>query len=287
MSRNGLYSTDLNLLFYCWFCLSVTFLNIHLASGAVDPESQAVEDLRNEEIEQVLSVSRAAAARGEVPVIIGDLNAAPNLCPSNYRMFLEKGWRDSFLLAVKGEEEGDPFRELIRLDSMNNANNDRQCYSASRRLVAAKVMQAMERVERVLGLSDETVMKLGLFTRDESNASLQQPQNERSESHTEGNRKTTRNIMDCCKRRRGNTYPEQRPLKRQNRCLRRLNHRRLKRSQNRNSQGRTRSGTSTPGSSCSCTSTGAEDSKSGSHEDTTEENSKIINVVCESLFLVF
>lgn len=94
----------------------VTFINIHLASGAVDPESSTLEMLRNEEILQVLQVCQAAENRGEVPVIIGDLNAAPNVCPSNYKAFLQRGWRDAFLLAVRGAEVNNTTEELERLE---------------------------------------------------------------------------------------------------------------------------------------------------------------------------
>lgn len=93
----------------------VTFVNIHLASGAVDPESTSLEALRNEEIEEVLNVCQLAASRGEVPIIVGDLNAAPNLCPSNYRKLCETGWRDAFLVAARGEE--DPRIEVAALDA--------------------------------------------------------------------------------------------------------------------------------------------------------------------------
>lgn len=49
--------------------------NIHLASGAVDPESPYVEALRSAEILQVLSACEDAGHRGEVPIVVGDLNA--------------------------------------------------------------------------------------------------------------------------------------------------------------------------------------------------------------------
>lgn len=54
---------------------SVAIFNIHLASGAVDPESRYVEDVRAAEIRQLLKACDAAADKGLVPIIIGDLNA--------------------------------------------------------------------------------------------------------------------------------------------------------------------------------------------------------------------
>lgn len=141
----------------------VMFLNIHLASGAVDPESEALEQLRNDEIRQALAVCSDAAIRGEIPVIIGDLNAAPNLCSSNYRVFLERGWRDSFLLAVKGEEARDPYRELTRLDSWNTISGRRVNHrdrNHDRNSVSVKVAQSMSKVKKVLGLSEDTLKRL-------------------------------------------------------------------------------------------------------------------------------
>ncbi|PFH37276.1 hypothetical protein BESB_037340 [Besnoitia besnoiti] len=75
----------------------VALFNIHLASGAVDPESPYVEALRSAEIQQVLSACEDAGVRGEIPVVVGDLNAAPDLCASNYKSFVERGWRDCWL----------------------------------------------------------------------------------------------------------------------------------------------------------------------------------------------
>ncbi|KAJ1613086.1 sphingomyelinase C precursor [Cryptosporidium canis] len=74
----------------------ITLFNIHMASGAVNPESETIETLRNKEIEQLLGACDNAIRRGEIPVIIGDLNAAPNCCGSNYNYFIDRGWRDCF-----------------------------------------------------------------------------------------------------------------------------------------------------------------------------------------------
>lgn len=57
------------------FAFSVALFNIHLASGAVNPESRYVEDVRAAEIRQLLRACDAAADRGLVPLVIGDLNA--------------------------------------------------------------------------------------------------------------------------------------------------------------------------------------------------------------------
>eukprot|EP00918_Siedleckia_nematoides_P061501 GHVU01134232.1.p1 GENE.GHVU01134232.1~~GHVU01134232.1.p1 ORF type:complete len:178 (-),score=54.40 GHVU01134232.1:41-574(-) len=79
----------------------VTVLNIHLASGAVNPESEALEEMRNQELDQVLGVAEEAARRGRIPVIIGDLNASPTCCASNYCHVTGRGWRDGFGLAAR------------------------------------------------------------------------------------------------------------------------------------------------------------------------------------------
>ncbi|KAK2197370.1 bifunctional Endonuclease-exonuclease-phosphatase superfamily/Endonuclease-exonuclease-phosphatase [Babesia duncani] len=77
------------------------FYNMHMASASVNPESRHVENLRLEEVKQLLKTSRESAKRGFIPIIIGDLNAAPNTCASNYSLFLTDGWTDSYLAAKK------------------------------------------------------------------------------------------------------------------------------------------------------------------------------------------
>ncbi|PHJ17726.1 endonuclease exonuclease phosphatase family protein [Cystoisospora suis] len=91
--------------------------NIHLASGAVDPESPYVEALRSAEILQVLSACEDAGQRGEVPIVVGDLNAAPDLCASNYKSFVERGWRDCWLL-VHGNREALLKHHLVHQEQM-------------------------------------------------------------------------------------------------------------------------------------------------------------------------
>lgn len=59
-------------------------------------------------------------------MIIGDLNAAPNICASNYKAFLQRGWRDAFLLAVRGSEVDDTFAELKKLELWQAAENQRK-----------------------------------------------------------------------------------------------------------------------------------------------------------------
>ncbi|KAL8427981.1 hypothetical protein Efla_004239 [Eimeria flavescens] len=70
----------------------IAVFNMHLASGAVDPESRYVEDVRAAEIRQLLKACDAAADRGLIPLVI-----APHLCASNYKCFVERGWRDCWL----------------------------------------------------------------------------------------------------------------------------------------------------------------------------------------------
>lgn len=47
---------------------------------------------------QGLQAARAAAARGESAVFIGDLNAGPEASPDNYKMILDAGFRDAYLV---------------------------------------------------------------------------------------------------------------------------------------------------------------------------------------------
>ncbi|KAK6588069.1 sphingomyelinase C precursor [Cryptosporidium xiaoi] len=96
----------------------LTLFNIHMASGAVNPESETVESLRNKEIEQLLSACDYAIRRGEIPIIIGDLNAAPNCCGSNYQYFIDRGWRDCFEY-IKSE-----FRDSTSASSKINSQNN-------------------------------------------------------------------------------------------------------------------------------------------------------------------
>ncbi|KAH0478488.1 MAG: hypothetical protein KVP17_005180 [Porospora cf. gigantea B] len=77
----------------------VCLLNVHLASGAVNPESEQMENLRNKQLAQVLDIVRSVARRNECPVLMGDLNAAPDLCGSTYNLLESQGWEDLFYRA--------------------------------------------------------------------------------------------------------------------------------------------------------------------------------------------
>ncbi|XP_053993564.1 uncharacterized protein LOC128884297 isoform X2 [Hylaeus volcanicus] len=90
----------------------VTIFNVHLASGAIDPQCSSVELLRYDEILQIFDVCSVAKNRGEIPLIMGDLNAAPNICSSNYKAFLSKGWRDALLLALRKQKINEALHEL-------------------------------------------------------------------------------------------------------------------------------------------------------------------------------
>ncbi|ANQ07362.1 Endonuclease/exonuclease/phosphatase domain containing protein [Plasmodium coatneyi] len=81
-------------------CFSyITLVNMHLASGAADTESKYIERVRDFEIKQIMEIARNAEKRNTIPIIIGDLNAAPNLCPNNYTSFIKRGWKDAWLYA--------------------------------------------------------------------------------------------------------------------------------------------------------------------------------------------
>ncbi|GIX66003.1 endonuclease/exonuclease/phosphatase family protein [Babesia caballi] len=77
----------------------VAFYNMHMASASVNPESSHIENVRNEEVKQLLRTTERACRLGFAPIIIGDLNAAPNSCASNYMSFLHSGWTDSYVLS--------------------------------------------------------------------------------------------------------------------------------------------------------------------------------------------
>ncbi|KAH0487609.1 MAG: uncharacterized protein KVP18_000500 [Porospora cf. gigantea A] len=77
----------------------ICLLNVHLASGAVNPESEQMENLRNKQLAQVLDIVRTVTRRKECPVLMGDLNAAPDLCGSTYNLLESRGWEDLFYRA--------------------------------------------------------------------------------------------------------------------------------------------------------------------------------------------
>ncbi|GBE59628.1 endonuclease exonuclease phosphatase family protein [Babesia ovata] len=77
----------------------IAFYNMHMASASVNPESAHIENVRNEEVKQILKRTEKACRLGFAPIIIGDLNAAPNNCASNYMSFLHSGWTDSYVLS--------------------------------------------------------------------------------------------------------------------------------------------------------------------------------------------
>ncbi|SBS84752.1 endonuclease/exonuclease/phosphatase domain containing protein [Plasmodium ovale curtisi] len=81
------------------FFSHVTLVNMHLASGAADTQSKYIEKVRDFEIKQIMKIARNAEKRNTIPIIIGDLNAAPNLCPNNYSSFIKRGWKDAWLYA--------------------------------------------------------------------------------------------------------------------------------------------------------------------------------------------
>eukprot|EP01055_Gregarina_sp_Pseudo9_P000785 Gregarina_sp_Pseudo_9__784@NODE_14_length_6322_cov_57_267229_g12_i0_p2_GENE_NODE_14_length_6322_cov_57_267229_g12_i0NODE_14_length_6322_cov_57_267229_g12_i0_p2_ORF_typecomplete_len527_score64_64Exo_endo_phos/PF03372_23/1_3e24_NODE_14_length_6322_cov_57_267229_g12_i06452225 len=81
----------------------ICVLNVHMVSGSIDPESARLDTLRAEETREVLNLAGAAEARGEVPVLMGDFNAAPTVCPSSYNMLLAERWDDAFLVGSPPE----------------------------------------------------------------------------------------------------------------------------------------------------------------------------------------
>ncbi|KAI4839301.1 hypothetical protein MKS88_001849 [Plasmodium brasilianum] len=98
----------------------ITLVNMHLASGAVDTESKYIEKVRDFEIKQIMKIARNAEKRNTIPIIIGDLNAAPNLCPNNYSSFIKRGWKDAWLYARNVKKKkikqvlAKPLRQLKR-----------------------------------------------------------------------------------------------------------------------------------------------------------------------------
>uniref|UniRef100_A0A0G4FWW1 Endonuclease/exonuclease/phosphatase domain-containing protein n=1 Tax=Chromera velia CCMP2878 TaxID=1169474 RepID=A0A0G4FWW1_9ALVE len=73
----------------------VALLNVHAASACPDPASPSAAAVRQAEMGEVFRVAQAAAERGEIPVVIGDLNAGPVVCRDNYSFLLERGFEDA------------------------------------------------------------------------------------------------------------------------------------------------------------------------------------------------
>lgn len=109
----------------------IVFYNMHMASASVNPESSHIEKVRNEEVRQLLRTAERACRLGFSPIIIGDLNAAPNNCTSNYMSFLHNGWLDSYVLSrqkvrhkkwqgVKANNEYTHFPQLLNSVSIGD-----------------------------------------------------------------------------------------------------------------------------------------------------------------------
>eukprot|EP01056_Protomagalhaensia_sp_Gyna25_P005048 Protomagalhaensia_sp_Gyna_25__5047@NODE_566_length_3110_cov_7_143601_g440_i0_p1_GENE_NODE_566_length_3110_cov_7_143601_g440_i0NODE_566_length_3110_cov_7_143601_g440_i0_p1_ORF_typecomplete_len421_score56_18Exo_endo_phos/PF03372_23/5_6e25SEEK1/PF15357_6/0_24_NODE_566_length_3110_cov_7_143601_g440_i011263 len=84
----------------------VCVLNAHMVSGGLDPESAHLDGLRAEETRELLEYAALATARGEAPVLLGDFNAAPTVCPASYNMLVEEEWEDGFVLGAPRSQSG-------------------------------------------------------------------------------------------------------------------------------------------------------------------------------------
>eukprot|EP01053_Blabericola_migrator_P005626 Blabericola_migrator_1__5625@NODE_285_length_10382_cov_182_229956_g235_i0_p2_GENE_NODE_285_length_10382_cov_182_229956_g235_i0NODE_285_length_10382_cov_182_229956_g235_i0_p2_ORF_typecomplete_len493_score65_16Exo_endo_phos/PF03372_23/1_4e26_NODE_285_length_10382_cov_182_229956_g235_i048486326 len=74
----------------------ISVLNAHMVSG-IDPESPKLDSLRAQETQESLTLAAAAAKRGEIPILLGDFNAAPTVCPASYNVLIHEEWEDAFL----------------------------------------------------------------------------------------------------------------------------------------------------------------------------------------------
>ncbi|EZG62259.1 endonuclease/exonuclease/phosphatase domain protein [Gregarina niphandrodes] len=74
-------------------------LNVHMVSGTVDPESRSLDDIRLQEMIQIVALAQQASLLGHIPLIVGDFNAGPSVCPSSYEHLIEQGWQDAFAAA--------------------------------------------------------------------------------------------------------------------------------------------------------------------------------------------
>lgn len=48
---------------------------------------------------EILSLADMSIKRGEIPIILGDFNASPDICPTSYTTLLRGGWEDTFVSA--------------------------------------------------------------------------------------------------------------------------------------------------------------------------------------------
>jgi len=75
---------------------TVSLANIHLTSGGIfrNPRLPSLSRVRNGQIDQVTSHMREKL--GDVRLIVGDLNAGPDVSPENYNRVLEQGFLDAW-----------------------------------------------------------------------------------------------------------------------------------------------------------------------------------------------
>ncbi|SOV13901.1 conserved Plasmodium protein, unknown function [Plasmodium gaboni] len=100
----------------------VTLINMHLASAAVRMESKYIEKVRDYEIKQIMKIASQAQKRNTIPIIIGDLNAAPNLCPNNYASFIKNGWKDAWLYARNRKEKHAKIKNKVPKNGTKHIN---------------------------------------------------------------------------------------------------------------------------------------------------------------------
>ena len=104
--RKHARSSMLERLFGCKSCLtirvslpsgrSLSLTNLHTtAGGGADPESTAVDDVRESELLEVMEVCEHTQAAGHESVIIGDLNAGPDCSAANYHLLARHGYTDA------------------------------------------------------------------------------------------------------------------------------------------------------------------------------------------------
>jgi endonuclease/exonuclease/phosphatase family metal-dependent hydrolase len=142
----------------------VTFVTMHTtAGGHIDPEHPDADADREDELRQAAEACEAAAARGNLGIIIGDLNCGPEASAGNFSYILERGFRDTYAEgAAVGKLESGPLFTWDPQNYLNSVGPHKDCpgQRCDHVLLPRRGMEDW-RVERVKILFEEKVADIG------------------------------------------------------------------------------------------------------------------------------
>jgi hypothetical protein len=129
----------------------------------VDPEHPDADADREDELRQAAEACEAATARGNLGIIIGDLNCGPEASAGNFSYILEKGFRDTYAEgAAAGKLESGPLYTWDPQNYLNSTGPHKDCpgQRCDHVLLPHRGMENW-RVERVKILFEEKVADVG------------------------------------------------------------------------------------------------------------------------------